>query len=91
MSLVAHGEKLNGRYAAHFFAHLFLMLPGWVFDIVNSLVFVLQVFIVTQIATYKKERSNLLSLFLFGISAAVSSGVTHRKWNLTVSALPVVV
>ncbi len=67
VSLVAHGEKLNGRYAAHFFAHLFLMLPSWVFDIVNSLVFVLQVFIVTQIATYKKERSNLLSLFLFGM------------------------
>ena len=66
-SLIAHGEGLNGRYAAHFFAHLFLMLPGIIFDIVNSLVFVLQVFIVVRLATYKKERNNLLSLFLFGM------------------------
>ena len=66
-SLIAHGEKLNGRYAAHFFSHMFLMLPGWVFDIANSAVFVFQVIIVVGIATYKKERNNLLSLFLFGM------------------------
>ena len=66
-SLIAHGEGLNGRYAAHFFAHLFLMLPGIIFDIVNSLVFVMQVFIVVRIATYKRECNNLLSVFLFGM------------------------
>ena len=66
-SLVAHGEQLNGRYAAHFFAHLFLMMPGWIFDIVNACVFVSIVFIIHKIATYKKERNNMISLFLFGM------------------------
>ncbi len=66
-SLIAHGEYMNGRYIAHYFTHLFLLLPGWVFDILNSVVFVALAVIIYKIATYKKERNNLLLAFLFGM------------------------
>ena len=37
-SLEAHRNDMNGRMAAHFFAHLFLMLPKIIFCLANSLV-----------------------------------------------------
>lgn len=37
-SLEAHRSSMNGRMAAHFFAHLFLMLPKALFSLANSLV-----------------------------------------------------
>ena len=39
-SLAAHGREMNGRYAPHFFVQLFTLLPGWLFDLCNSLAFV---------------------------------------------------
>lgn len=66
-SLKAHGETMNGRYTAHLFAHMFLMIPGVVFDFVNSLVFVLQVFLIYKMSTFGKREKNLLLLGIFGM------------------------
>lgn len=67
VSLKAHGEYMNGRYTAHFFAHLFLMLPPILFDIVNSLVFTLQIFIIYRLSCTGKGRRNLLVLLIFAL------------------------
>ena len=66
-SLVAHGEYMNGRYTVHFFAHLFLMLPPIVFDIINSLVFTLQVLIIYKLGTPRTKRHGLLILLIFAL------------------------
>lgn len=66
-SLRAHGEYMNGRYTVHFFAHLFLMLPPILFDLANSLVFTLQVFIIYKFGTRSSGRRNLLILLIFAL------------------------
>lgn len=40
-SVLAHGRMMNGRYTPHFLVQSFTLLPWWVFDVCNSLVFVL--------------------------------------------------
>lgn len=62
-SMKVHGEKMNGRFLAHGLAQLFLMLPPMVFDVVNALMFVLQVYIVYRLAKPRNEES----LFLFAL------------------------
>ena len=36
----------GGRVFAHFFAYTFLMLPKWIFNIVNSIVYVINVYLI---------------------------------------------
>lgn len=67
VSLKAHGEYMNGRYTAHFFAHLFLMLPSIIFDIVNALVFTFQVLLIYKLANLGGERKNLIMIAVFGL------------------------
>jgi hypothetical protein len=64
-SLKAHGDYMNGRYTVHFFAHLFLMLPPILFDVVNAAVFTLQVLILYKLGTLGGERRNMLILLIF--------------------------
>lgn len=47
----------GGRIFAHFFAYFFLMLPKWVFNIVNSIVYVLNVYLIYLIARGKNKNS----------------------------------
>ena len=65
-SIVEHGKGVNGRYFAHFFAQLFLMLPDFVFDVVNATVFVFTICFVYHIANAKKKTDNLFFLAIFG-------------------------
>lgn len=64
-SMAAHAKTMNGRLVSHSFAQFFLMFPDWVFDIVNSLVFVAQVALAARIAKGKDERSNLTLVGIF--------------------------
>lgn len=64
-SMAAHAQTMNGRLIAHAAAQFFLMLPDWVFDIVNSLVFVAQVPLIVRICKCE-ERNNLLHAGVFG-------------------------
>ena len=45
----------GGRMVAHFFAYTFLALPKWIFNIVNSIVYVLDVYLVYLIARGNKK------------------------------------
>ena len=64
-SLKYHAETCNGRLISHFFVHLFMMLPWIVFDIVNSAMFVLFIYLSSRLANVKRERDNVLTLIIF--------------------------
>ncbi len=66
-SMAAHAVKMNGRLVAHFFVQLFLLLPAWIFKILNTLVFVLQIFLIYRIS----EIANNKSLLLLGIFGSI--------------------
>ena len=53
----------GGRVLAHFFAYFFLMLPKWIFNIINSLVYTLNIYLIYLIAKGKR-KDNYLYLFL---------------------------
>ena len=63
-SMAAHAHTMNGRLVAHAVAQTFLMLPSWIFDIVNTFVFVIQIPLIVRI-TGSKERNNLLHVAIF--------------------------
>ena len=63
-SMAAHARSMNGRLVAHAVAQAFLMLPDWIFDIVNTFAFVIQIPLIVRIIS-GKERNNLLHLAIF--------------------------
>ena len=54
----------GGRMLAHFFAYTFLMLPKWIFNIVNSIVYVLDVYLIYLIAKGSKNDNYLYLLLI---------------------------
>lgn len=54
-SMAAHAKSMNGRLVAHGLVQLSLMMPRWVFDIVNSAAFCLLVKLVSNISGQKKD------------------------------------
>lgn len=64
-SLKAHAYSVNGRLIAHFWVQLVLLLPEVCFDVVNSLVFTLQIALIYKICRHN-ENNNLLLLGIFG-------------------------
>lgn len=71
-SMAAHRLTTNGRVFAHFFVQLFLMLPGVIFKLLNSGVFVLQLFLLISCAyalvpreELRREEKLLTLLFAF--------------------------
>lgn len=66
-SLATHYQYTNGRVIAHFFVQLFLYLPVIIFKIVNSLFFLLEVYLIYKISNRKNERNTLLFFGIFGL------------------------
>lgn len=64
-SMRGHRYSMNGRLIAHSLVQFFGMLPMWLFDVVNSLVFVLQTALICKIARGTASRSNLLLIAVF--------------------------
>lgn len=64
-SLIGHASHMNGRLVAHGWVQLFALMPLWVFDIVNSLMFVLQMALLCRIARCGREKSNLMIPVIF--------------------------
>ena len=65
-SMEAHAFRMNGRLVAHAAAQLCLMLPDWLFDVVNALVFAVQIPLVVRICKDKDElQNNLLHVGIF--------------------------
>lgn len=65
-SMAAHRLTMNGRLISHGLVQVSLMLPLWIFKLVNSAVLVGEVYLVYRIANRDRERSNLLLLCIFG-------------------------
>ncbi len=65
-ALKGHVTRFNGRVVAHFFVYVMVMLPKTVFNIVNSLMFVLQIFLAYVICKKRDKQNNLLLLAIFG-------------------------
>lgn len=65
-SMAAHRLTMNGRLISHGLVQISLMLPLWIFKLVNSAVLVAEVYLVYRIANRGRERSNLLLLCIFG-------------------------
>ncbi len=70
-SMNGHRLTLNGRIVAHFFVQLFVMLPSWLFDVLNSCVFVLELVLLTELgsifikAEKRQKRKPVMLLFSF--------------------------
>lgn len=64
-SMRAHRYNMNGRLVAHTLVQIFGMLPLWLFDVVNALLFTLQIALIHQLARGDAPRSNGLLLALF--------------------------
>lgn len=64
-SMIAHAKGVNGRIVSHSIAQFFLMLPDWVFDIANALMFVLHIALAARISRGEGERNNLLTICIF--------------------------
>ena len=64
-SLWIHALRMNGRLFAHFFAQFFLMLPDELFDFVNAVVFLGQLWLMHRFAVWGDRKKPLLLLGLF--------------------------
>ena len=65
-SMAAHRLSMNGRLTAHALVQFFLLLPLPVFKIVNSLVFLLLVYLIYRISIGGGEDNALLLASIFG-------------------------
>ena len=63
-SLAAHAQTLNGRLIAHFFVHLFELLPKAVFNIINAAVFVALLLLMTHFVSCDLPRNRAIILLL---------------------------
>ena len=68
-SLQTHYYTMNGRLLLHFFAHLFCMLDGLIFDIVNAAAFVLMLILTYYLGTgtLKKIDYKLILVVFFAV------------------------
>lgn len=73
-SMAAHYQMTNGRVVAHAFVQLFEFLPKPIFNVVNSLVFLVQLHLIYRIALGKNENNNLLFLGIFSAVWVFSPG-----------------
>lgn len=65
-SMIAHRSIQNGRIHAHFLVQLFLMLPLWIFDVVNSTMFAAMIVLIYTIARNGRRHNALILLSIFG-------------------------
>lgn len=64
-SMRVHAIETNGRVVSHFFVQLFELLPKWIFNVVNSGMFVALIAIIYYMAS-GKEINNYLLAAVFG-------------------------
>lgn len=96
-SMAAHANTMNGRLLAHFTAQFFLMLPDWLFDIVNTFVFVMQIPLIVRISKGDESQNNLLHIGVFCAMWAYElsfgqvnlwlDGACNYLWNVAVGLL----
>ena len=70
-SLVTHAKAINGRTTAHFFVHLFEMLPKTLFNFINSAVFISLLFIMHKFILSLRSKISIFMLLLIFLSVWV--------------------
>lgn len=82
-SMAAHAKSMNGRLVSHFFVQLFIMFPKWIFNIINALVFTLQIFLLYKLSKFgnKKRRCNNI-IILAAVAAIWVYGPVFGQVNL---------
>lgn len=63
-SMASHRNCHSGRVLSHFLVQLFLLAPKWVFNICNSLVFTLQIFLIMLCSKVLTATKNLWRIVL---------------------------
>lgn len=63
-SMAVHALKYNGRLSVHFLVQLFVLLPLWVFDLLNSAMFCLQIVLINRFC-FEEKRSNFRTIAIF--------------------------
>ncbi len=91
-SLWAHASQMNGRLVTHFFVQLFALLPTWVFDIVNSGLYTLLVYLICHMESREHRINPLLTLSIacgiwvfepvFGQVNLWQDGAVNYLWSL---------
>ena len=66
-SIYAHGQKLNGRLVAHFFVQLFLLFPKILFNIVNTGIFTLQIYLIYKISSSSSESKSINNILIISV------------------------
>ncbi len=64
-SMAAHRHIMNGRVVPHFLVQLFLLLPKGIFDAVNSLFFVLLVWLIHRLSVGRGLSNPVLTALAF--------------------------
>lgn len=67
-SMYSHAFSMNGRLTAHFFVQVFLLLPSYVFDMVNAVFFLM---LILAVYKYCFKRSEVNVFGLAAVFAAV--------------------
>ncbi|MGN1167839.1 MAG: DUF6056 family protein [Lachnospiraceae bacterium] len=63
-ALYDHYFVQNGRILAHFFAYIFLMMPKMIFNVVNALMFGIQIYLIYRLAQSDSKKQNAIMFFL---------------------------
>ena len=94
-SMAAHSHKMNGRLISHGLAQLFMLLPSFVFDVVNSAVFLCTGLLILRLMGAHGNWALLGVLAclmwrcipVFGQVALWQVGAVNYFWSLTAFAV----
>ena len=96
-SLFQHYVNTNGRTVPHFFAQLFLMGPKWIFNVVNTIMFVALVYLMLQMTSTSRKFSAILWFLVpvliwqfapvFGQVFLWEDGAFNYLWSYTFSLI----
>ncbi len=64
-SLETHYVTMNGRLTAHFFAQLFLMLPKFVFNVINAAMFCAMLILAMRLSSRDGRKNALVFIAMF--------------------------
>lgn len=66
-SMAAHAKSMNGRVVSHFLVQLFLLLPLPIFKILNTAVFVFEIYLILHISGKSEKHDWLLAFCAFAL------------------------
>lgn len=64
-SICAHAKSMNGRLVAHFLVQLSMILPAWIFDIINAGMFTIELWLIVRLSGAEGWQSAVVCLFSF--------------------------